>query len=144
MEAGKCPNCGSSRLDYDSAIYDHEAGCCMMATCEECGAEIKEIFKTVYIKSECIGGAKPEKGEAGKTPSGFVPADEFKLKACCRTCNGLEEEYGNTYCIEHDKVILDTETQRCKGWWPNNDVLEHEISSQIFNKGTENEEHEKT
>ena len=64
--------------------------------------------------------------------------------ACCRTCTGLEEEYGDTYCIEHDKVILDTEGHRCRSWWPNNDVLEHEISSQIFNKGTENEEHEKT
>ena len=143
MEEGKCPNCGSSNLDYDSAIYDHEAGCCMMATCEECGAEIKEIFKTVYIKSECTGGLRPEAVEAKKTPIGLVPADEFKMKACCRTCTGLQEEYGDTYCIEDDKVILDTESHRCKGWWPSNEALENAIFDQFINKDAKNETNEK-
>ena len=65
------------------------------------------------------------------------------MKACCRTCTGLEEEYGDTYCIEHDKVILDTESYRCRGWWPSNDAMEHAIFDQIINKEAKNETNEK-
>lgn len=46
-----CPECGGS-LEYDSAIYDHDEGACLLANCPKCGAEIKEIYAMVYKRSE--------------------------------------------------------------------------------------------
>ena len=54
----RCPECGSTNVDYDSAIYDHDEGCCMLFTCQDCGAEVKEIYKTVYQRSEVYGHLK--------------------------------------------------------------------------------------
>ena len=57
----RCPECGSTNVDYDSAIYDHDEGCCMLFTCHDCGAEVKEIYKTVYKRSEVYGHLKENK-----------------------------------------------------------------------------------
>lgn len=51
----RCPECGSTNVDYDSAIYDHDEGCCMLFTCMDCGAEVKEVYKTTYLRSEVYG-----------------------------------------------------------------------------------------
>ena len=57
----RCPECGSTNVDYDSAIYDHDEGCCMLFTCQDCGAEVKEIYKTTYLRSEVYGHSKGHK-----------------------------------------------------------------------------------
>lgn len=57
----KCPECGSTNVDYDSAIYDHDEGCCMLFTCADCGAEVKEVYKTTYLRSEVYGHLKEAK-----------------------------------------------------------------------------------
>ena len=57
----KCPECGSTNVDYDSAIYDHDEGCCMLFTCADCGAEVKEVYKTTYLRSEVYGHTKENK-----------------------------------------------------------------------------------
>ena len=54
----RCPECGSENTDYDSAIYDHDEGCCMLFTCLDCGAEVKEVYKTTYLRSEVYGHVK--------------------------------------------------------------------------------------
>lgn len=54
----RCPECGSENTDYDSAIYDNDEGCCMLFTCRDCGAEVKEIYKTIYLRSEVYGHLK--------------------------------------------------------------------------------------
>ena len=59
----RCPECGSTNVDYDSAIYDHDEGCCMLFTCQDCGAEVKEIYKTIYLRSEVYGHLKGAKNE---------------------------------------------------------------------------------
>lgn len=57
----RCPECGSTNVDYDSAIYDHDEGCCMLFTCQNCGAEVKEVYKTTYLRSEVYGHTKENK-----------------------------------------------------------------------------------
>lgn len=57
----RCPECGSTNVDYDSAIYDHDEGCCMLFTCQDCGAEVKEVYKTTYLRSEVYGHTKENK-----------------------------------------------------------------------------------
>lgn len=57
----RCPECGSTDVDYDSAIYDHDEGCCMLFTCKKCGAEVKEVYKTTYLRSEVYGHIKENK-----------------------------------------------------------------------------------
>ena len=57
----KCPECGSTNVQYDSAIYDHVEGCCMLFTCMDCGAEVKEVYKTTYLRSEVYGHTKENK-----------------------------------------------------------------------------------
>lgn len=57
----KCPECGSTNVDYDSAIYDHDEGCCMLFTCADCGAEVKEVYRTTYLRSEVYGHLKGAK-----------------------------------------------------------------------------------
>ena len=57
----RCPECGSTNVHYDSAIYDHDEGCCMLFTCYDCGAEVREIYKTVYQRSEVYGHLKENK-----------------------------------------------------------------------------------
>ena len=57
----RCPECGSTDVDYDSAIYDHDEGCCMLFTCQDCGAEVKEVYKTTYLRSEVYGHTKENK-----------------------------------------------------------------------------------
>ena len=57
----RCPECGSTNVDYDSAIYDHDEGCCMLFTCADCGAEVKEVYRTTYLRSEVYGHLKEAK-----------------------------------------------------------------------------------
>ena len=57
----RCPECGSDNTEYDSAIYDNDDGCCMLFTCYACGAEVKEVYKTTYLRSEVYGHLKEAK-----------------------------------------------------------------------------------
>lgn len=59
----RCPECGSTNVDYDSAIYDNDEGCCTLFTCLDCGAEVKEIYKMTYLRSEVYGHVKGAKHE---------------------------------------------------------------------------------
>ena len=54
----RCPECGSKDVDIDAAIYDHDEGCCEMFTCLNCGAEVKEVYKMTYLRSEVVGHVK--------------------------------------------------------------------------------------